>query len=92
MAVKTITIDMAAYEALAKRKRQGQSFSDVIKEHFTRGGTGRDVIEAERQFAPSEDALEAIDGVVAERQRHPVCVPQREALRSRARLAGGGVR
>jgi predicted CopG family antitoxin len=76
MAVKTITIDMAAYEALARRKRQGQSFSDVIKEHFTRGGTGRDLLEAARQFAPSEDALDAIDGVVAERRRHRVRAPQ----------------
>lgn len=31
MAVKTITIDIAAYEALSKRKRANESFSLVIK-------------------------------------------------------------
>jgi predicted CopG family antitoxin len=41
--MKTITIDFEAYEALARRKRKGESFSRVIKERFGSRRTGRDL-------------------------------------------------
>ena len=69
MAVKTITIDLDAYDALARRKRQGQSFSDVIKERFAGGGTGRDLLEAVRRLSLDEDALDAAEAQVKARRR-----------------------
>jgi len=70
MAVKTITIDLKAYDALARRKREGQSFSDVIKERFRTGSTGRDLLEAVRRSSMDEDALDAAAEEVARRRRH----------------------
>ena len=69
MAVKTITIDIEAYETLARRKRPGQSFSDVIKERFAGGGTARDLLEVIRRFALNEDALTAVEAQIAARRR-----------------------
>ncbi len=69
MAVKTITIDLEAYEALARRKKAGQSFSKVIKEHFGRPKTGRDLRRVLRDVVVSEDALSAIERQIEERRR-----------------------
>lgn len=71
MAVKTITIDLEAYQALARNKQPGQSFSQVIKEHFSRQGTGRDLTEALASIAVSEATLKALDEIVAGRERDP---------------------
>ena len=71
MAVKTITIDLEAYEALRRYKRKGQSFSQVIKEHFNAPKTGRDLLAALERFALSPDTLDAIDDVVRRRAESP---------------------
>ena len=80
MAVKTITIDMEAYGLLARRKRAGLSFSDVIKEHF--GGPltvgefkSRMRRDLEEGRGMSEQTLDAIEGVIRARADDPVRYP-----------------
>ncbi len=69
MAVKTITIDLEAYEALARRKRKGESFSRVIKEHFGRRTTGRDLKALLPAVSLSAGTLGKLDELIAGRRR-----------------------
>jgi predicted CopG family antitoxin len=69
MAVKTITIDMDAYDALRRRKRAGQSFSDVIKEHFGTRSTGESLRRALEGVVLDESTLDALDEIVDARSR-----------------------
>jgi predicted CopG family antitoxin len=77
MAVKTITIDIEAYDRLARLKRTGQSFSEVIKEHLpVAGSTARDLLARLDRTAISDDTLAMIERVVDERGRDPIRVPE----------------
>lgn len=76
MAVKTITIDLEAYETLARRKRPGQSFSQVIKQHFAGGSTGQDVLEAVRRLSISADTLDAVEKQIRARRRSRARIPK----------------
>lgn len=71
MAVKTITIDVAAYGLLARRKTRGQSFSEVIKEHFGAQPTVAGFRAVLGQARLSEDALAKMDAQVAARAASP---------------------
>jgi predicted CopG family antitoxin len=71
MAVKTITIDMEAYDTLSRHKRAGQSFSQVIKAHFGPQPTAGRLLERLKTIRISADALDAMDEVVRDRKRHP---------------------
>jgi predicted CopG family antitoxin len=71
MAVKTITIDLEAYEILARHKGPGQSFSDVIKERLGKGMTGRDLRAVIRRARIDRDILEAIDSRIRSRRTSP---------------------
>jgi len=69
MAVKTITIDMEAYELLSRQKRPGQSFSQVIKHRFGTTKTAADLLRSGATTRMSRDALDAVDRLVARRRR-----------------------
>jgi hypothetical protein len=67
-AVKTITIDMEAYTLLARRKQEGQSFSDVIKVHFGTTPTVGAFRALLRQAHLSDGTLDAMDRPVRKRR------------------------
>ena len=76
MAVKTITIDIEAYEMLARCKKPGQSFSQVIKERVGTQKTGQDLWNALASAAPSEATLDLIDAQVKTRRRNRAWAPK----------------
>jgi predicted CopG family antitoxin len=62
MAVKTITIDLEAYEALAKRKKGNESFSQVIKRTFSEERyTAKHLLDNLEEVSLSEDTLDRIE-------------------------------
>lgn len=71
MAVKTITIDLEAYTLLSRQKQPGQSFSEVIKAHFSPSPTARRFRELLPTLRLSEDALDGMDRQVRARRREP---------------------
>ncbi len=75
MAVKTITIDMEAYEALSRLKETGQSFSQVIKTHLARK-TGRTLLAALDGLEVSEQALASVDREIRDRGKHEPRIPK----------------
>ncbi len=69
MAVKTITIDMESYSLLASRKRNGESFSKVIKRTLgEEGKTGKNLLLHLKDLNVSDEFLDSMDGMVAERK------------------------
>lgn len=76
MAIKTISLDMEAYEALARHKRKGDSFSRVIKEHFGRRKTGRDLARLVGEVKLSDETLKEITALVRARKRDRASAPR----------------
>lgn len=75
MAVKTITIDLEAYDALARLKKPGQSFSQVIKGHFGPRKTAGSFRRALRETALSARTVDAVDAVVRSRRASAARIP-----------------
>ena len=71
MAVKTITIDMEAYDLLSRDKREGQSFSQVIKARFGVQPTAGRFLARARAVRLSASALDAMERQVEARKRSP---------------------
>jgi predicted CopG family antitoxin len=71
MAVKTITIDVEAYELLARHKQGGQSFSQVIKKHFGPQPTAARFRSLLTSARLSEATLDAVDRQIAARRKEP---------------------
>ena len=69
MAVKTITIDMEAYNLLARQKQAGQSFSQVIKAHFGSQPTAARFRALARGLRIGDDALHAMESQVRARAK-----------------------
>ena len=76
MAVKTITIDLEAYEALARHKKKGDSFSRVIKEHFGRRRTGQGLSAILGDLRLAESTIDQLDRLVRARRKSPVRAPR----------------
>lgn len=76
MAVKTITVDLEAYELLARRKRPGMSFSQVIKLHLGPERTARDLLATARSAPLSPTTLDAVDDLIRARKSSPARVPK----------------
>ena len=71
MAVKTITIDLEAYDLLARHKRHGQSFSQVIKARFGPQPTAGRFLERARGLHIAQPTIDAMDRVVKARRLEP---------------------
>jgi predicted CopG family antitoxin len=69
--VKTIPLDAEAYEALARRRRPGQSFSDLVKERFGGRATAADFKRVAADLKLSEATLDAIDEQIRARGESP---------------------
>jgi predicted CopG family antitoxin len=68
MATKTITIDTEAYSRLKRAKRDNESFSQTIKRVIRRPMDYRQWLASIERDPLSEQAVEAVEQVVAQRR------------------------
>lgn len=69
MAVKTITIDMEAYNLLSKLKKPNESFSQVIKKTLAgRSRTAKRLCEDLDGLVLAKDTIDKVEELIAERE------------------------
>jgi predicted CopG family antitoxin len=68
MATKTISIDLDAYKRLKSVQRENESFSQTIKRVVRRPGDFLKVIAELEKNPLSDEFVEAVEQVIAERQ------------------------
>jgi predicted CopG family antitoxin len=71
MAVKTITIDMEAYNLLARHKKDGQSFSQTIKAHFGEQPTAGRLLQRVRGIKMGQEYIDDVRKIIRERKLDP---------------------
>jgi len=71
MSVKTITIDLEAYGLLARQKRPGESFSQVIKARLGPQPTAARFLELVKTARLGDTAIEGMEQQVRARRRSP---------------------
>ena len=75
MAVKTITIDMEAYDLLSAEKGPAESFSRVIKRRLRPASTGRSLQRALPSCTLAKDTLDALERIVTSRSDSSINSP-----------------
>jgi predicted CopG family antitoxin len=75
MAVKTITIDIEAYDLLAAEKRDDESFSRLIKRKFHRANTAKVLLERLDEVCLSDSSLRNVAKIVRARASSPAKSP-----------------
>jgi predicted CopG family antitoxin len=64
VAHRTITISEEAYNALAARKKENESFSEVILRVTSDKGKASSLLKAIESWAPDEDLASSIESVM----------------------------
>lgn len=72
MFAKTIRLDREAFDLLSRRKKKGQSYSEVIKEHFGPRSTDQALRRAIQEADISEETLDLMEEQVEARRLAPV--------------------
>jgi predicted CopG family antitoxin len=67
MDTRTIELEAEAYEALARQKAPGQTFSDVAKSRFGRRASTFDLRKAAAELKVPEETLDAIEEQIRDR-------------------------